>query len=354
MLSHHLEFEQQLRDVYEPQHGWKGPDDFLFVSVPHEKGVKLQEGAWAPSACCVEAKCTHVVPKERTVVPKMVSWDVLERVHPKKYLDMLQTSRKELYDIFEQEVEEASLTEGDKRFVLDPLRHCVGATMLATALAYVYGSVVSTEGSMHHASTEMGEGSGVFADVPLAWITLREHLMEMGVHNPQAMYLDVDVHHCNGTAYARDELGIQDHFHLVDLYNKDIWPVQHDQESLQHLTVAKGFPSGTGSRRFLELLREALAEAEQIKPDILFYCAYNDTLKGDPLGECNVTAKGIHQRDRMVIQWARERNIPICIFYGGGYGSDACQVARDTLVKLNDEFGVWEPPTTPTKRMKLL
>lgn len=193
--------------------------------------------------------------------------------------------------------------------------------------------------------------------MPLSWILLRETIKRLGINpDPKALYIDVDVHHANGFAYCCEEIpGLRDNFFMVDLYNSDIYPIKNgdtviDEESLEYLSVSKPFPSNIGTRAYLKILREALDAAEKLPvPDIIYYMANNDTLTGDPLGRARVTPKGILKRDRMVLTWARDRDIPIVMFPGAGYAKNGCSITRDVLVQLNNEFGLWKSSFKRTK-----
>lgn len=346
--------ENQLRAAYEATYGWANPDQLLFVTETPQGERRLPSGPWQLRDCCEKRseeclKTAASIEQSRIIVPMPVTWQDLELAHPKSYIDKVCGSRKELYDVYELDIEtDGPPTQADVTNVIEPARRSVGGIVLATALAYVYGNAVYAGDCHHHCSTEVGEGSSMFCCVPIAWLLLRQKLMSLGIENPKALYIDVDVHHANGFAYARDELKIGDHFSMIDLFNESIWPIRDgskvlDMDSIKFIDIAKPFRSRTKDKHYLDLLRQALAEAEDKlpKPDIIIYMAFNDVMDGDPLGKAKVTPHGIHERDRLVFQWATARNIPVMMIAGSGYSPNGCKDTRDILVKLNQEFGLW-------------
>lgn len=340
-------------------YGWIREGQKLCVAQSRNKTVNLPEGEWAMRNCCKtrSKSCSYTAcPENFHISPKEVSWETLLRVHPENHLKMLQTDRNQLYDIFEISPP-TTVTESDVTDILESARRDTGGSILAAALAYVHKFCLSFCGGHHHVSTTVSEGSGLFADVPLSWIILRETIQKLGIgKDPKALYIDVDVHHANGFSHCLNEIeGLKDSFFMVDLYNSDIFPLRNrdeifDDSSIKFLSIAKPFHSKTGTKAYLNLLKKALEEAERDLPvpDIIYYMANNDILKGDKLGNVHVTPNGILERDRMVLNWARKRDIPIVMISGGGYAKNGCKVTRDILLKLNAEFSLWE--TVPKKQ----
>jgi hypothetical protein len=46
---------------------------------------------------------------------------------------------------------------------------------------------------------------------------------------------------------------------------------------------------------------------------------------------------------RCCVEWVRNRPnpIPLVILPGRGYGTSSCRVARESMARLDDEFGIW-------------
>ena len=86
------------------------------------------------------------------------------------------------------------------------------------------------------------------------------------------------------------------------------------------------------------LLDEALRRA---RPDIVFYNAGVDPHAEDRLGRLALSDNGLAERDRRVIGFFRQRNIPVVGVIGGGYSRDIDTLARrhTILHRVAREFG---------------
>jgi acetoin utilization deacetylase AcuC-like enzyme len=56
-------------------------------------------------------------------------------------------------------------------------------------------------------------------------------------------------------------------------------------------------------------------------PDCVFYLAGADPYGGDRLGRLKLTIDGLRERDRLVFEAGRIRNIPVVVTMGGGYAN---------------------------------
>jgi acetoin utilization deacetylase AcuC-like enzyme len=55
-------------------------------------------------------------------------------------------------------------------------------------------------------------------------------------------------------------------------------------------------------------------------PQLIIYLAGADPHEGDRLGRLKLTMDGLAARDRMVLDAARQRGIPVAVTMAGGYG----------------------------------
>lgn len=348
--------ERILRNIYETRYGWISHDQHLVVQM--KDMVYLDTGRWSPWKCCVEKHftCLRGGFFTSSIQPKPVSDAELLLIHSPEYLHAVHTSRHTLYDIYEEEVEEAPVTESDHALILDRAKTAVGGVVLAAALAYSYGHCMVMDAGHHHANRDYGEGSSIFADVPIAWTILRNNLIASGLcENPKALYLDVDVHHANGFALVRNDLGMQEHFIMADLYNDSIFPFADGEpvESAGYLSFSKTFQCGVTTKTYLTLFEELLAQLDSVDVDIVFYMCNNDALGGDPLGGTRVSAAGIMERDRMFMQWASARGVPAVLMPSGGYTQRGCKVALDSMKALQREFGILNVEGNLSKRARI-
>src|SRR5439155_23201826 len=79
-------------------------------------------------------------------------------------------------------------------------------------------------------------------------------------------------------------------------------------------------PDGCGDADYLGLLARHLPEVlEAAGADLLLYQAGVDPLQGDTLGRLALTHGGLRARDRLVLDAAWSRGLPIVLTLGGGY-----------------------------------
>jgi acetoin utilization deacetylase AcuC-like enzyme len=79
-------------------------------------------------------------------------------------------------------------------------------------------------------------------------------------------------------------------------------------------------PDGTDDESYLHWLDNALSSGlRQFQPDLLCYIAGADPYREDQLGGLALTIDGLKQRDRLVFNVARTRNIPVMVTFAGGY-----------------------------------
>ena len=61
---------------------------------------------------------------------------------------------------------------------------------------------------------------------------------------------------------------------------------------------------------------------DQFQPDFILYQSGVDILETDKLGRMKVSLEGLKERDRLVVNTARDKNIPLTAAMGGGYSED--------------------------------
>ncbi len=186
----------------------------------------------------------------------------------------------------------------------------VGGTMLAAAKALEDGLSVHLGGGFHHAFPDHGEGFCVLNDVAVAVEALRR-----GGRVRRAMVVDADLHQGNGTAAAF--AGRKDVF-TFSIHQMDIYPSEKPPS-----TVDVGLWSGDGDAEYLEALRAHFPRHyDEFAPEIVIYVAGADPYVKDQLGGLAVTGEGLRERDRIVIEGARRRGIPVAVVLGGGYAAE--------------------------------
>ncbi len=239
--------------------------------------------------------------------PIAASFANLLRVHTPAYLESLQDPAT-LTAIFGAPVPAEEVQD-----ILDLQRLSVGGTIQATRLALGGGRVaVNLKGGLHHAAPGRGMGFCMFNDVAVAIQRLRAR----GFTEP-VLVIDLDLHDGNGTraAFAADPT-----VHTFSIHNRT-WD---DAPAVAATTIALG--EGVTDEAYLTAVRDALPPVLRApRPGLVFYIAGCDPAADDRLGDWRITAAGMLERDRFVVDSLRGRRgrVPLVIVPGGGYGAGA-------------------------------
>ncbi len=233
----------------------------------------------------------------------------LLRVHTPAYLESLQDPAT-LTGIFGAPVPPDEMAD-----ILDLQRVSVGGTIQATRL--VLGGTriaVNLKGGLHHAAPARGMGFCMFNDVAVAIRRLRAR----GFREP-VLVIDLDLHDGNGTraAFADDAT-----VHTFSIHNR-AWD---DAPAVAATSIALG--EGVTDDAYLAAVRDALPPVVRAhRPGLVFYIAGCDPAADDRLGDWRITAAGMLERDRFVVDSVRRADgrgaVPLVIVPGGGYGAGA-------------------------------
>lgn len=194
-------------------------------------------------------------------------------------------------------------------------RRSVGASVAAARVALQEGLAGNLAGGTHHAYADKGGGFCVFNDIA---VTARLMQAEVGRQRKtpfRVAVIDLDVHQGNGTAhiFARDPSVF-----TLSLHGEKNFPFRKEPSDLD-----VGLPDGCTDEAYLQALHQALSELEgRFAPDLMIYLAGADVHEGDRLGRLKLTHDGMATRDRVVLDWAWQRRLPVVICMGGGYGHD--------------------------------
>ncbi len=195
-------------------------------------------------------------------------------------------------------------------------RRSVGASVAAARDALVQGVAGNLAGGTHHAYADKGGGFCVFNDIAVtarlmqaeAW---RQQRLQMNV-----AVIDLDVHQGNGTAaiFARDASVF-----TLSVHGEKNFPFRKEPSDLD-----VGLPDGCTDAPYLEALHQSLQTLQdRFDPHLVIYLAGADPHEGDRLGRLKLTADGMQARDRVVMDWAWQRRLPVVLCMGGGYGHDS-------------------------------
>lgn len=221
-------------------------------------------------------------------------------------------------------------------------RRSVGATIAAARAALIDGQGVAANlaGGTHHAQADKGSGYCVFNDVAVAarlmqaeWHRRRRSLLRVAV-------IDVDVHQGNGTAAIfRDDATV----FTLSLHGAKNFPFRKEPGDLD-----VELPDGCTDQPYLDALDTALATLWRSHgaqpPGLVFYLAGADPHEGDRLGRLKLTAAGLAERDRRVLDACRERGVPVALSMAGGYGrniDDTVAIQLRTLMQALAQWQAW-------------
>lgn len=191
-----------------------------------------------------------------------------------------------------------------------------GGTFAAALAALERGFAFNNAGGSHHALYDSGAGYCVFNDLAVAAVRLVE---EGRVH--RVLIVDCDVHQGDGTAALtadRSEIA------TYSIHAEKNFPARKAVSTLD-----MPLPDRTGDADYLAALEATLVPlVERFEPDLMLYQGGVDPFEGDRLGRLSLSAEGLDARDRFVARLALDRRIPLAATLGGGYGTDALDVAR--------------------------
>jgi len=190
-----------------------------------------------------------------------------------------------------------------------------GAT-LAARLALEHGIACNGAGGSHHAARDHGAGYCVFNDVAVAAATLLAEGLVARV-----LVIDADVHQGDGTAriFAGDP-----RVFTFSIHNAKNFPARKAQSDLD-VALADGLEDADYLAAFAQGIAAAFAACA---PDLVFYNAGVDVHRRDRLGRLGLSDDGLRARDRMALEAARSRGLPVVGVLGGGYGDDPSEVAE--------------------------
>ncbi|MEX0906302.1 MAG: histone deacetylase [Balneolaceae bacterium] len=186
-------------------------------------------------------------------------------------------------------------------------RLAVQGTINAGIMALQDGIAGNLAGGTHHAMPDFGEGFCVYNDVAVAI-----HVLKQAKWTNNVLVIDCDVHQGNGTAEIfKDEPDV----FTFSMHGEKNYPFIKPPSDLDI-----GLPDKTGDKIYQRTLIEALDSIfSRFKPDLVFYLAGIDPLESDHFGRLALSVKGIEERDRTVIKYITQKEIPLVLLLSGGY-----------------------------------
>jgi acetoin utilization deacetylase AcuC-like enzyme len=195
-------------------------------------------------------------------------------------------------------------------------RHISNGTVQCALYAQEYGCAMNTAGGTHHSFTYKGEGFCLLNDIGIAAnYLLHKHLAK------KILVVDLDVHQGNGTAQIFQQ---EPRVFTFSMHGEKNYPHRKEQSDLDI-----GLADGTEDSLYLKILQNTLpALLDEVQPDFAFYLSGVDVLATDKLGRLKMTPHGCRERDRLVLRFFKNNNIPVAVSMGGGYSERLAQVVE--------------------------
>ena len=188
-------------------------------------------------------------------------------------------------------------------------------TVAAARIALDRGLACNTAGGSHHARRARGAGFCTLNDVGVAAsVFLAEGVVR------RVLVVDLDVHQGDGTA---DIFSGEPRVFTFSMHCGSNYPARKIASDLD-----VDLPDRLGDDAYLAQLADVLPGLlDRVRPDLVFYNAGVDPHRDDKLGRLALSDDGLRRRDRMVLQFFRDRSVPLCGVIGGGYGNDVAAIA---------------------------
>ena len=264
-----------------------------------------------------------VAAEEDIVAPAAASVEEIALVHDRDYIRKLQTGKLSYLEILRMEIPYSPE-------LVRAVWLSAGGSILAGRLALRDGTCANIGGGFHHAFPDHGEGFCVLHDVAIAIRALqKDQTIE------RAMTVDVDVHQGNGTA---DIFAGDPSVFTLSIHQANNYPYPKPPSSLDI-----NIEDRTGDDEYLRELEKGLdAALSRFQPELIHYVAGADPYREDQLGGLKLTLEGLEKRDRLVLEKARAKNIPVAVTLAGGYARkvEDTVAIHATTIRLAKEFAL--------------
>ena len=139
------------------------------------------------------------------------------------------------------------------------------------------------------------------------------------------LILDLDVHQGNGTEIFQQNKNV----FTVSFHGKNNYPFRKEKSDFDY-----GFSDGVSDYEYLKVIKYEIPRLIEIfEPDFIFYLSGVDIIESDKLGKLSVSIDGCKERDRFILKYCKNNNLPIQISMGGGYSPDI-----NTIVEFTNTF----------------
>jgi len=240
------------------------------------------------------------ITSNQLINPGIMTDDIILLTHSKQYLEQLNQLKLSPLEIRKTGfLLSAELIEREKIIMQ--------GTVDAAFFALSDGIAFNIAGGTHHAFANRGEGFCLLNDIAIA----ANYLLNKKL-TKQILVVDLDVHQGNGTAKIFEN---NPNVFTFSMHGTKNYPLHKEQSDLD--IELKDFTNDSTYLQILELHLNKLIST--VKPDFIFYQAGVDILAEDKLGRLSITMEGCKERDKIVLQICKLKQIPIAVSMGGGY-----------------------------------
>ena len=206
--------------------------------------------------------------------------------------------------------------------IVNRTRYILGGSIGAMQSAIKRKSIAGNmAGGTHHAHFSYGSGYCIFNDLAICAIKSIKDYKDIN----NVLIIDLDVHQGDGTASI---LKNYKNIFTFSMHCENNFPLKKMKSDLD-IPLAKGMKDN----QYLDILQKNIETFKKTKFDLILFQAGVDILNQDSLGYLKISREGIKNRNKIVLEFAREKNLPLIVFMGGGY-SKPIQHSVDSFVDL--------------------
>ena len=289
--------------IYHPDYDIPLPTNHRFTAKKHADLLSL-------------LKKSKISDKSRIFKPKPANRDQIHLVHTKSYVDKIESG-----NLSKSEKNILGLPwskELLKRAYLD-----INGTLTAAKLALKHSIACHLAGGTHHAHANFGSGFCVFNDIAFAAKNLiHEYICK------KVLIIDCDVHQGDGTAsICSDEPDI----YTCSMHAKNNFPLEKINSDYD-IPLEDEISNEEYMNKIIYMLDICNRE---ISPDLVIYDAGVDVHQNDKLGRLKINSETIMKRDLAILDYFKQKSIPICTVIGGGYSEDRNELAKRHTIIFN-------------------
>ena len=192
----------------------------------------------------------------------------------------------------------------------------VNGTLLTCKEAIKNGIANHLAGGTHHSHKDFGSGYCVFNDTCYASLhLLKEKLVK------KILIFDTDVHQGDGTASI---LQNNSDIFTCSIHCKNNFPFRKSKSDLD-----VELNDNLNDHEYLIILKKTLDQCLKVfKPELVIFDTGVDIHELDELGNLNITTNGLLERDIIVLNYFKNKAIPVATVIGGGYSKNRFELAR--------------------------